>query len=49
MVNERKGTIIKDSDAKTVATRKGSGGSKANLKVRGGSGSTTGHSTSKKN
>ena len=50
MANEGKNSKhIGDSDAKTVATKKGSGGATAKLKVRGGSGSTTGHSTSKKN
>lgn len=46
MANENKGTrTVGDSDAKTVATKKGSGGVTAKLKVRGGSGSTTGAST----
>ena len=46
MANEGKNSKhIGDSDAKTVATKKGSGGVTASLKVPKGSGSTTGAST----
>ncbi len=49
VTDKAKGSNTEGTHAKTMSTRKGSGGATAKLKVRGGSGSTTGHSTSKKN
>ena len=49
VTNKSKGSNTEGTHAKTMATRKGSGSFKAGLKVRSGSGSTTGHSTSKRN
>lgn len=50
MANEGKNSKhIGDSDAKTVATKKGTGGFTASLKPSKGSGSTTGASTAKVN